>query len=100
MINDGKKYCLNLEKMTDKEKTSLAEEFAEGSVALKNLLLTFWNQNLETSACCKGHNKTRNAKRFYLRPYISFPIDKLSNEELEWFLKKLVKLRTICLKTL
>jgi len=35
---------------------SFASIFCEGSVALRNLLLDLWENNIETRGCCKGHD--------------------------------------------
>ena len=45
-------YLLNKE-----EKIRLAEKFSEGSPDLKDFLLTLWQNNVATIACCAGHKK-------------------------------------------
>ena len=56
-MNNGQPIKLEIAKLTKDEKNIMAEEFAEGSMALKRLLLKMWNNGIETYACCAGHDK-------------------------------------------
>lgn len=90
MKNDGNIYTLKLKDMADADKFAVAEEFSEGSTALKELMLTLWNKGVETFACCRGHYKTARGKKYFVRPYISFSITILTENELTNFLKSIM----------
>lgn len=64
--NDGYVHLDFYNHDVDKEK--MAESFSEGDVLLGNTLLELWNNNIKTTACCRGHGENRNA-------YISFIIN-------------------------
>ena len=73
--NDGKEHTEFYEgSETDLEQ--VAEQFAEGDSLLKDCLLKLWNQNIKTSACCKGHNDKDI-------PYLSIIINKDSQDLLQ-----------------
>lgn len=64
--NDGYVHLDFYNQEAGKEK--IAEEFSEGDSLLSNALLELWNNNIKTTACCRGHGENRNA-------YISFIIN-------------------------
>lgn len=45
--------------ISDAEKKQKAREFAEGNAGLEELLLFLWNNNVNTYACCGGHQSNR-----------------------------------------
>jgi hypothetical protein len=50
-----------------------AEKFCEGNTALQQLLLRCWNNNIETLACCIGHEQDEgDYDPAYIMMYISY----------------------------
>lgn len=52
--NDGNVHMNFFDKSKD-ELVNIADEFSEGNLNLKNTLLTLWSSNIQTIACCIGH---------------------------------------------
>ncbi len=72
-------------KLTDEKKEEMATLFSEGNEDLKNLLLTMWNNGIQTYACCAGHDKSE-AKTVggmveSVNPYIYFDVKNLSEKQ-------------------
>lgn len=63
---------INIKDLTDYGKKKCAKEFSEGSKELEKCLITLWDNNLYTTACCKGHLMgERDFKCLYLYAYIA-----------------------------
>ena len=62
--NDGKHTFVNTQDMKPEEREKLAHEFCEGSIELKRLLLTLWNEGIETCGCCTGEQEFHKDRKF------------------------------------
>ena len=72
---------------TKEEQFALAEEFAEGDVALKECLLFLWQNKIGTIACCAGHEKQMVfGVEGPAAPYILFEIDNFKDSQLKKWL--------------
>ena len=54
-INNGQPIILDYTKMSSQEQIKYATAFAEGSDALKNILLLLWRNGINTYSSCAGH---------------------------------------------
>ena len=82
-MNKEELVKLNLESLTAEEKINYAEEFSEGSSALKKLLLKMWDNGIETYACCAGHGER-------VVSYIFFSVEKFLNLNIKSFITKII----------
>ena len=53
--NNGTVTDKNLTALSPEEKLAQAREFAEGSKELEEILLTLWDNGIQTIGCCSGH---------------------------------------------
>ena len=83
----------DLTKLSDEKKEKMATLFSEGNEDLKKLLLTLWNNGVQTYACCAGHDET---ERGVSDPYIFFDVKNLNEKQQ----KKLYKLLIVAGNTL
>ena len=90
----------DLTKLSDAKKEEMATLFSEGNEDLKKLLLTMWNNGIQTYACCAGHDKSEkhNVGGLYenVDPYIYFDVKNLNEKQQ----KKLYKLLIVAGNTL
>ena len=61
----------DITKMSSLTQKNFAEQFAEGNLGLKNLLLYLWRNGIQTIASCGGHGESE-------KPYISIKFDGIS----------------------
>lgn len=66
------------------EKVNLAKEFSEGKQSLENFLLYLWQNNINTMACCAGHEGKYN------KPYIMIDVATLTKNQLAYIISHLM----------
>lgn len=82
-LNSGKP--ISFEEINKEGLRESAKQFSEGNKDLENLLLTLWNMNIITNACCKGTNEEDHHGEFHKTPYISINLNsENSNNVLTW----------------
>ena len=72
----------NMTKLATEGKLKYAIEFSEKNKSLEELLLYLWNNDINTIACCAGHDK----ENF---PYIYIVVDNLESSTLKELLVNL-----------
>lgn len=88
IINNGQPININFPMLPIQEQQIYAQEFAEGSVDLKNILLLLWQNGINTNSCCAGHkdeNKTTD-------PYLSICVSTMTKAHIKRLLPLLLNL--------
>lgn len=83
---------LNMTILNGEEQEKYAEQFSEGSPALKKLLLYLWQNDINTFACCAGHSGDTKLGSFLMasnKPYIFFDVQNLNDGQFENLLVRL-----------
>lgn len=83
-------------KASQDKKEEFATLFSEGNKDLKHVLLTMWNNGIQTYACCAGHKKSELTNDGGLLetgdPYIFFEVSSLTDTQLKNFVHTLMLL--------
>ena len=96
MVNAVELDTRDLSKLSEKEKVTKAIEFSEGNRELLDLLLCLWNNNINTYACCAGHEvETVYEGEFYTAtpstsPYLMFDARTIEDDKLANILRFLM----------
>lgn len=72
-----------LPSLSKEQREAYADEFCEGDAYLKKLLLILWEHNINTYACCRGHEN--------YPPYIYFDCNNINNTQLKDLLYNIIK---------
>lgn len=67
--NDGKIHTEFYNEDVDRKE--IAKQFSEGDEQLEKCLLELWNNGIQTTACCRGHD----TDEYIYRPYIMLKFD-------------------------
>jgi len=83
---------LDLTKLSLEEQAKYAKLFAEGSNSLEELLKYFWQNGINSYACCAGHNESIKFGSLMVsssKPYVFFEVGNLTDTQLENLLVRL-----------
>lgn len=92
ILNNGHPININFPMLPLQEQQMYAQEFAEGSDDLKNILLLLWQNGINTNSCCAGHKYANKIND----PYLSICVSTMTKAHIKRLLPLLFSLT--CLK--